>query len=176
MKKESTILAIPTDTCYGLACNFDDEVGYQEIYELKWREEGKPLAFVVEKFEDVETYVHITPEQLEFLRNYPYPFTLLAQPKIPIPLFLDPEKYIYFGLRVAEKCIDANICNSISFPLFLTSANKSGQKESYTRWDVMALFGDIVTIFWEKSGWQMPSNIFSFVWDTLEIEYKRKNY
>lgn len=172
----SRVLAIPTDTCYGLACSFSDQGWYTRIYELKWREEQKPLALVVESFDDIREFVEITDEQLDFLRSYPYPFTLLARPIISLPDFLDPEKYAFLGLRVAEKCIDANIRNNIQFPLFLTSANKAGEKECFTSDEVRGVFGTRVTILWEESAWKKPSNVFSFIGDSLEREYKRRNY
>lgn len=170
------VFALPTDTCYGLACRFDDEGGYKKIFELKGRDASKPLALVVETFDDIPKYVEISDTQLEFLKTYPFPFTLLAKPVIPLPVFLEPEKYIFLGLRVAETCIDANFRKSIDFPLFLTSANKSDKPECFTRQEVRMVFGSSVEILWEQSGGQKPSNVFRFLGDTLEIEYKRRNY
>ena len=75
------IYCIPTDTCYGLACNLFDEVGYKDIYKIKNRSQDKPLAFVVPTLEAIFDYVDISEEQLLFLKKYEYPFTLLASPR-----------------------------------------------------------------------------------------------
>ncbi len=172
----SQVFAIPTDTCYGLACRFDDQAAYRKIFELKGRDSAKPVALIVETFDDIPKYVEISDTQLEFLKTYPFPFTLLAKPVISIPAFLDPEKYTFLGLRVAEKCVDADIRNSLDLPLFLTSANKSDAPECFTRGEVEEIFGSSVEILWEQSGGQKPSNVFRFIDDSLNIDYKRKNY
>lgn len=218
----TTVFAIPTDTCYGLACDFHDALGYRKIHELKGRDPKKPFALVVERFEDIEKYARITPDQLDFLRNYPHPFTLLAEPIIPLPDFLDRQRYAFLGLRVAERCLNVNIrssfrdltgnllkndeiyvktayrsepydcteseetkglnenfafCrDSLSFPLFLTSANRSAEPECFTREQVSAVFGSQVPILGERSGCHLPSDVFFFVGDTLERGYRRKNY
>ncbi len=172
----SSIITIPTDTCYGFACSFNDAVWYKQIYNLKWRTQSKPLSLVVKSFQDIPKYVQITQAQLEFLSIYPYPFTLLAKPIISLPWFLPTEAYSYLGIRVWEKCIDLDIHKNISYPLFLTSANWSGEKECYSRQEVLSEFGSDIAILWEESGWNPPSNVFSFIDDTLELEYKRRNY
>lgn len=172
----TSILAIPTDTCYGLACGFYDMSGYWKIHELKGRDPKKPFALVVERFEDIGKYVCVTLDQLDFLRNYPHPFTLLAEPIIPLPDFLDRQRYVFLGLRVAERCLDEDIHKELSFPLFLTSANRSAEPECFTREEVLSVFDSQVTILGERSGCHLPSDIFFFVGDTLERGYRRRNY
>jgi tRNA A37 threonylcarbamoyladenosine synthetase subunit TsaC/SUA5/YrdC len=100
----------------------------------------------------------------------------LAKPVISLPDFLDARKYTFLGLRVAKKCVDANIRKLLDFPLFLTSANKSDAPECFTREEVEEIFGSSVEILGITSRGQKPSNVFRFIADSLEMEYKRKNY
>lgn len=172
------IHAIPTDTCYGLACDIHDEEGYQAIYELKWRPENKPLAMVVEDYDDIERFGIINEDQKEFLMDYPHPFTLITERIFHLPSYLDAHLYHKIAIRVADACIPyEDIRKKLSFPLFLTSANKSGEKECHTHKEVSAIFStDDIIILGERSEWRPASDIFSFIGDTMEIIYHRHNH
>lgn len=117
---------------------------------------------------------------MRFLQNYPVPFTLLVPPKEGIlPKFLDPNQYRLIGLRIAEICIDQETRSTLRFPLFLTSANRSGEKECKDIAECGNLFKDTDVHHIIIDGGTIenpPSNIFSFIGDSTEIEYLRKNY
>lgn len=166
---------LPTDTCYGLAGNFLQE-DFEKIYQLKWRDISKKLAFVVKNFDELSEIAIITEKQKNFLKNYPFPFSVLLPPNknFNFPDFLKIDNYQLISVRIWEKCLPEKILEKIEFPLFLTSANKSSEKESTT-------FSQAQKIFWKISGFdggicnKKPSNIFSF-WENNEIVYLRQHY
>lgn len=168
------IQIIPTDTCYGLAWEFNEQ-DYHEIYRLKWRNFTNPLAWLVRDYENLKGYIDITDEQIDFLKSYHRPWSILGRrmKSYILPSFLDPEVYQMISLRVAEVCIPADIRNNIQYPLFLTSANISGDKESKTLAEAREYFPDIDGF----NGWicdQDPSDLFSFGENNI-IQYYRKN-
>jgi len=135
------LILIATDTCYGLAGEFTEQ-DYHEIYRLKGRDFSKPLAFLVESFDDMKQYIEITDEQIEFLRNYPHPWSFLGKRICVLPDWIEYEKYTMLSIRVAEVCIpnyELRITN-YEFPLFLTSANLSGNPESKTLAEARVFF------------------------------------
>jgi tRNA A37 threonylcarbamoyladenosine synthetase subunit TsaC/SUA5/YrdC len=75
----------------------------------------------------MQDYIEISDEQIEYLRDYPYPWSFLGkrQSSFDLPEWMDDEKYSMISVRVAENCIDANIRDTIEYLLFLTSANLS---------------------------------------------------
>lgn len=93
-------------------------------------------------YEDLKTYIEITDEQIEFLKQYHRPWSILGKRRADyvLPDFLDEKQYEKLSLRVAESCIDENIRDSVSYPLFLTSANLSGMPESKTLAEARELF------------------------------------
>jgi tRNA A37 threonylcarbamoyladenosine synthetase subunit TsaC/SUA5/YrdC len=115
------------------------------IYALKGRTYTKPLAVIVRSFADIREMIEITEEQGEFLIHYPFPFTIVGKAK-SLPPFLEPQQYTTLGIRVAERALDPDIISELSFPLFLTSANRSGMPELMTREAVRDEFSDSVTI------------------------------
>lgn len=169
------ITIIPTDTCYGLAGNLT-ETDYLEIYRLKGRDFCKPLALLIEDFDDMKIYIEISQEQIEFLRNYQYPWSYLGKrnPDDILPGWMSDEQYQMISLRVAESCIDANIRNKLEFPLFLTSANISWMKESSTLTEAMIHFPWIAGLDGGLCD-RPPSDIFS-IGDGGRLIYLRQNF
>lgn len=168
------IFILPTDTCYGIAGDLT-QVDYEKIYELKGREAAKKLAFLVRDFEMLRKIAIISHEQEDFLKNYPHPFSVLLppNPNYHFPEFLQISNYQLISVRIAENCIPKNIIPEINFPLFLTSANISGQKESVTYTEAKKNFPNISGF---DSGMcdNPPSDIFSFG-ENNTIKYLRKN-
>lgn len=173
------IFAIPTDTCFWLGCSFYDEKWYLEIYKLKNRDKNKPLSVVVKDFKELEHITNLNTSQINFLKKYPYPFTILASVKedFILPAFLDKNIYSKIAFRVWEKCIPKNILKKIDFPIFLTSANISWKTEVYSGDEIASIFKNKKIIVFPQNINKIPtSNIFEFIWDNLEIQFLRKNY
>ncbi len=169
------LLILPTDTCYGLAWSLmrDD---YEDIYRHKWRDFTKPLALIVRSYEDMRKYIEISDSQIEYLRSYTYPWSFLWEIRsdFVLPEFMDPLQYTKLSLRIAENCIDANIRDNITYPLFLTSANLSWASESTTFEQAQNIFPWIGWI----NGWicnRPPSDIFS-IGEDGNLLYVRRNY
>ncbi len=166
---------LPTDTCYGIAGNFTQE-DFAKIYELKGRDAAKKLAFLVRDFDELSQIAIISDEQKIFLKNYLHPFSVLLppNPEYNFPDFLKIDNYPLISVRIWEIFLDEKILKNLHFPLFLTSANLSGQKEATTLQEANSIFPDIQGF--DGGICNNPaSNIFSF-WKNNEINFMRKNY
>jgi tRNA A37 threonylcarbamoyladenosine synthetase subunit TsaC/SUA5/YrdC len=166
---------IPTDTCYGLAGLFT-ETDYLEIYRLKGRDFAKPLAILVEDYHDMKQYIEITDEQIEFLHDYPHPWSFLGRRICDLPEWMDREKYTMLSIRVAKVCIPTSNfpLPTSNFPLFLTSANLSGHPESKTLTEARVFFPSVEGIDGGLCD-HPPSDIFS-LWEDGGLRYLRRNY
>jgi len=90
---EKTIYLLPTDTCFGIAAALDDRAGYHRIYAIKKRSFDKALALMVESFEWLKNYTELSDEQIDFLKSYDRPFTILTKaPYIEMFLKLEDEE------------------------------------------------------------------------------------
>ena len=185
------IYILPTDTCYGIACAIDDKKSYEKIYKIKKRSFDKPLAIMVKNFDWLEENTELTQEQVDFLKSYEKPFTILTESS-PIRLFLDyqdgneehlinKDVYDFISFRVANNDFEESLINSVG-PIWLTSANLSGEWEIYTPEEIEEDFeyyleNGIVEMLWSVHLDEdtPPSDVFYFKWDSLEIEYLRKN-
>lgn len=172
------VFAIPTDTCFGIWCNFFDKDWFEDIYKLKSRNKNKPLSVVVRDFAELEKITNLNKIQINFLKKYPHPFTVLTSiNKIFIlPDFLDKNIYNKVAFRVWEVCLNLDLLDKLDFPIFLTSANISWEDEIYSSNEIAQIFDNKIDI----SQWNIAkiptSNIFEFIKDTTEIQFLRKNY
>lgn len=182
------IYVIPTDTCFWIWCEISDIESYEKIYKIKNRTLDKPLAIMVWDFNWLETHTDLNDEQISFLKNYNHPFTVLTNcDRIKMLLSLEQadfcyknkEKYEKIAFRIANNEIQKKLIDEI-WPIFLTSANLSWDKEIYDIIEIKNIFKPYlkdIKIFWENSINKIPpSDIFEFVWDSLELNYLRKNY
>lgn len=181
---------LPTDTCYGIWCQFHDKDAYERIYALKKRSFEKPLAILVESFDWLAKNTKLTSEQIDFLKKYHRPFTILTESR-PVRIYLefstDDEEafvnkdiYTYISFRVAHNNIQKKLLRE-TWPLWLTSANLTNTWETYSPTIIEKDFWYQIST-WELefySGWELDSttpasDVFRFVWESLEVEYVRK--
>lgn len=185
------IYIIPTDTCFWIACGLDDCKSYNEIYEIKKREFSKPLAIMVKDFKWLEKNTILNEEQIDFLKNYEKPFTILTDcTNIKALLnfedeefnFVNKDEYKLIAFRVAHNDIQKKLIDEVG-PIFLTSANISNNPEIYSSMEIEKEFSyylknnkvkflndDISELEKKKT-----SDIFEFVWESLEVNYLRKS-
>ena len=81
------LVAIPTETVYGLAANALDALAVARIFEVKNRPFFDPLILHAYSLEKAKDYVNDFPEPLEKLAKvfWPGPLTLLLPKKNNIP-------------------------------------------------------------------------------------------
>ncbi len=188
--RSQNIYIFPTDTCYGIACSFSDKKNYHKIYKIKKRSLEKPLAILVPDYSWLADNTTLTSEQIAFLKNYDTPFTVLTEcPHIHVYLNFEDEEEMYknkdvyghIGFRVAHNDIQDQLLSNYG-PLWLTSANISGEPELYNPKDIKKQFsyyieqGIIKNFASENLDTSIqPSDVFGFEWDSLNQVFVRKN-
>lgn len=187
----NNIYIIPTDTCFGLACPISEPKSYEKIYKIKKRPGNKALSIMVPDFSWLEKNTPLTKQQINFLKNYKKAFTVLTDCNyLKMWLnFVDEEKneeffnrdiYEQFAFRVAHNETQKKLLKEVG-PIFLTSANQSKNPEIYSFSELEIYFWDLieswkVKFLWAKKDLEKnpPSEIFEFVWDSLEQTFIRK--
>ncbi|XP_048880137.1 yrdC domain-containing protein, mitochondrial [Brienomyrus brachyistius] len=122
--KEGHVVAVPTDTIYGLACLAQNSEAVGKVYDIKGRHSGKPLAICVGEVEDVYKYCKVTvPETL--LRDLlPGPVTLVMERSDKLNQDLNPFTSLV-GVRIPDHPFIRRLSQMCAEPLALTSANVS---------------------------------------------------
>ncbi|MBL7851331.1 MAG: threonylcarbamoyl-AMP synthase [Cyclobacteriaceae bacterium] len=125
--KEGKLVAIPTETVYGLAGNALDTDTVVSIFEAKGRPRFDPLIVHVASWEKAQNYLRDAPPQAEALaRNiWPGPLTLLLPKKDIIPDIVT-SGLDRVGLRCPDHPLTRDLLSRLDFPLAAPSANAFG--------------------------------------------------
>lgn len=144
--KTGQLLALPTDTVYGLAASAKNRDACLQLYHVKGRQHAKPLAISVGSVADVYKWgeVPFSDELLNAL--LPGPVTLLLKPKQghQLPLPEDPE---LVGIRVPDHDFPRAVANELGFPIALTSANISGEPSSLDPLEFKSIWPKLSAVF-----------------------------
>ena len=135
------LVAVPTETVYGLACNGLDEKAVEAVYETKGRPEVKPLALMLHKGAPVTRYCTRVPGQARALMRkfWPGPLTIVLNSKDTVPDIVRAG-----GKTVALRCPDHPMTQAMlkkaKLPFAAPSANPSGEKSPVTAQEVLKYF------------------------------------
>lgn len=80
--KNGGLVAIPTDTVYGLAADPMNEEAVKSIYVAKGRPENKPIIILVSSARQAERFAHVTPEARRLFQAFwPGALTVILKKK-----------------------------------------------------------------------------------------------
>ena len=125
--KSGGIIAIPTDTVYGLGVDPFNAEAVQKLYTLKGRPEEKPIPLVLGSVEDVQQVAQNLPGFFFHLteRFWPGGLTIIVESKNLLPQLTAGGTTV--GLRIPNQPLLLEILQNFGGPIAITSANLSGQ-------------------------------------------------
>lgn len=166
--KKGSVLALPTETVYGLAVRWDDEKAYKRLCEAKRRSPEKPIAVMVGTKFDLSEYFEITPETKKVMDHFlPGPLTCLVKAKKNAPMQSHLGTYVA-GIRIPKKKELLDFIDGLGFPLQVTSANISGEKATSSFAEVFSTFENVSSveaIIKGECDSGTPTSVVSFVGD-----------
>ena len=139
--REGGLVAVPTETVYGLAGSGLNEEAVEKIYEVKGRPAVKPLSLMVPDETAMELYCEDVPPQAHALakRFWPGPLTIVLKAKTHIPSIV-----LAVGTTVGLRCPDhpltLKLLRTCGLPLAAPSANPSGEASPKTAEQVLDYF------------------------------------
>lgn len=143
--QNNELVAIPTETVYGLAANGLNADAVLKIYETKNRPAFNPLILHVADIEHAKLLVEsLSPVALKLAEHFwPGPLTLVLkkQPHVPdiVSAGLDS-----IGIRIPNHPLSLELLKQLDFPLAAPSANPSGYVSPTTPQHVEQQLGDKV--------------------------------
>ena len=135
------LVAVPTETVYGLAGNGLDAAAVERIYEVKGRPAVKPLSLMVPGPEAMEAYCPEVPPAARYLAEkfWPGPLTIVLKAKGHIPpIVLAGGSTV--GLRCPQHPMTLELLKQAGIPFAAPSANPSGAESPKTAEQVREYF------------------------------------
>ena len=144
--EDGGVIIYPTETLYGIGAYATDKNAINEIFNVKERTRGKPFILLVKDFEMLQEFflvpeiVHNNSEK--FIRE---PVTIIFNQTADLPgeLSAGTKK---IGVRISTNEFVQQLFTYIDTPLVSTSANISGEENTYSSEQIIELFNDKVDL------------------------------
>ena len=166
------LVAIPTETVYGLAANAFNEQAVTGIYKAKNRPQFNPLIIHTHSIEQLEKWGLVIPEKMKQLAALfsPGPLTYLIPKSDAIPDIVTAGTNAV-AVRIPNHPLTLELLRSIDFPLAAPSANPSGYVSPTSAWHVQKQLGDNVSYILNggECSVGLESTILSFLEETTSI-------
>ena len=163
--RQGRLVAIPTETVYGLAANALDNAAVLSIFETKNRPTFDPLIVHADSLASLSQYVIDIPEPARRLAEafWPGPLTLVL-PKGSMIADLVTAGLPTVAVRVPDHPLTLELLRSLDFPLAAPSANPFGYISPTTASHVAAQLGEAVPYILDGGECQIgiESTILSF--------------
>lgn len=138
------VVAVPTETVYGLAADATSDEAVARIYALKDRPHFNPLIIHCRDFDQVRKYARIPHEAKQLAAQFwPGPLTLVLEKRPDCPLSLLATAGLKtVAVRIPSHPVLREILENLAFPLAAPSANPSTQLSPTTAEHVADAFKD----------------------------------
>jgi tRNA threonylcarbamoyl adenosine modification protein (Sua5/YciO/YrdC/YwlC family) len=160
--RRGELVALPTDTVYGLAADVWNREAVARLFAVKGRGRSKSVAVLLPDAAAAERVAKPLPESALKLAAefWPGPLTLVVGRLESLPGAIGPGETV--GLRVPDHPIALVLLGACG-PLAVTSANRSGSREARTAPEVLAELSG--RIEWVIDGGRTPGGRASTVVD-----------
>ena len=123
---QSKVIAVPTETVYGLSCNALDEKAILSVYEIKGRPLFNPLIIHIDCLQNAEKYGNFNSLAQQLANKFwPGPLTMVLSKKKIVP-DLVTANLDSVAIRCPNNKILLKLLKRLPFPLAAPSANQFG--------------------------------------------------
>jgi tRNA threonylcarbamoyl adenosine modification protein (Sua5/YciO/YrdC/YwlC family) len=168
---EGRLVALPTETVYGLAASGLNAAGVDRLIAAKGRDDRHPFALAIKSAEDALDYIpdmsllgqrlarRCWPGPLTLVLDDRHPDSLLQQLPPSVAKAVAPDGSL--GLRVPANQTVLDVLRMLAGPIVLTSANRGGRPDSVTAQEVVQSLGDDVQLVLDdgRSRFGQPSSV-----------------
>ncbi|HWG19437.1 MAG TPA: L-threonylcarbamoyladenylate synthase [Terracidiphilus sp.] len=160
--RKGDMIAMPTDTFYGLAVDPVNLRAVEQIYQLKGRQKHKPLSLLIASLSQAYELARDIEPMLDRLadRFWPGPLTIIVRAGTKLPL----RSTAYTGnvaLRVPDAAIPRAVVEKLGLPITATAANMQGASECTHAACVRDQIGDRIPLIVDggPTGRSLPTTI-----------------
>lgn len=164
------LVALPTDTVYGIGAFAFNGQAVQSIYMAKDRPVEKAIPILIGDLDDLDQVAMDIPRaaHLLALRFWPGPLTILVPKKPDLPEAVSATSTI--GVRIPDHEIARALLRAAG-PMAVTSANLSGRASPTTAEEVIAQLGGRIELIIDggKTPGGIPSTLVECTGDEIRI-------
>lgn len=129
--KDDSVISVPTDTVYGLCASINSRKAYEKLISIKNRPDTKPFPIMCLNETQIKDIAIVNLDAEKLIHAFmPGPITLVLNKKSNVLLHINntgTEMDEKVAVRIASSEVLKQLIQKIGCPIFLTSANISGE-------------------------------------------------
>lgn len=137
--QDGGVIAVPTDTIYGLAALSQNTEAISKIYSIKGRHDEKPIAISVGSVADIAKWSQVSVPTALLNDLLPGPVTVVFERETNLNPGLNPTTNLV-GVRVPDHTFIQELALAANSPLALTSANVSSAQSTLSIQEFQSLW------------------------------------
>ncbi len=169
--KRGAVICYPTDTGYGIGCDFSNPKAVKKINLITNRPKGKPFSFMCSDLKHISRYAHVSNIAYRLLKkNLPGSYTFVLPGTKLVPKAMS-SKQKTVGIRVSENPIASMLLETLGNPLINTSLPRDDEEAGLSDpYDIDVQFGNRVDLVIDGGNiYPDPSTLIDLTGDYPEI-------
>ncbi len=162
------VVGVPTDTVYGLAASPYDASAVARLFEMKGRDDSKPIAVLVSSLAQARAVATFSPVALSLaVEHWPGALTIIVRTSGRLAEGVGLHGTV--GVRMPDHPVALSLLTTFG-PLAVTSANRSGKPECLDDECAIRAFGDEVDVYLPGRGSRgLSSTVVDATGDSIAI-------
>ncbi|XP_067014494.1 threonylcarbamoyl-AMP synthase [Anabrus simplex] len=149
--RAGSVIAVPTDTIYGLAALVQDTSAIELLYSIKGRDPNKPVSICLSRVEEIDTWAKTDSLPPNLLKSVlPGKVTVVLERKPVLNPMLNPGNP-KVGVRVPGSDFLRKVVQELKEPIALTSANRSNEPSCIRPEEFEHIWPDLAAVFTDNS-------------------------
>ena len=125
--KKDGVTAVPTDTVYGVCARMSTQEAQEHLRDVKHRPMTKAFPIMCSDEDQIRTIAVVDARAEKLIRAFmPGPVTLILEKKADVPEYVNGGMAT-LAIRMATSAALKQLIEETGCPVFMTSANQSGQ-------------------------------------------------
>ena len=125
--KNDGVISVATDTVFGVCARYDHEAAQEKLREVKNRPLTKAFPLMCADEAQIKEVAYVDERSEKLIRAFmPGPVTLILKKKEEVPAYVNGGMDT-LAIRMATSEQLRKLIGAVGCPLFMTSANQSGQ-------------------------------------------------
>ena len=136
--REGAIVALPTDSCYALACHLGDKEALDRIRQIRQMDERHHLTLMVRDLSEIANYARVDNTQYRQLKAAtPGSYTFILEGSKELPRRVMHPKRKTIGVRVPDHPVALALLAELNEPLLTTTLHLPGDDAPLTEgWEI----------------------------------------
>lgn len=146
--REGAIVALPTDSCYALACHLGDKEALDRIRLIRQVDDRHHLTLMVRDLSEIANYARVDNAQYRLLKAAtPGSYTFILEGSKELPRRVMHPKRKTIGVRVPDHPVALALLEELNEPLLTTTLQLPGDDTPLTEgWEIQDRLDDQIEL------------------------------